>query len=167
MGTLKPFADYLTDHGLKLATAESCTSGLIASMLGDCEGCATWLECGFVTYSPKAKISLLGIRAETIERHGLTSEEVATEMAEGALARAQTDIAIANTGVAGPDSAEDGTPPGTVCLAWAFHGDAIRTYSETKHFSGDRNTVRKASALYAIERTLFYHHLWQQERMAS
>lgn len=168
MELLDDLADYLTEQGLKLATAESCTSGLIASMLGDCEGCGAWLECGFVTYSPEAKSALLGVRPETIRQHGLTSIAVAIEMAEGALKRSGTDISIANTGVAGPDAAEDGTPAGTVCLAWSCsNGTDIRSYSETRQFSGDRNTVRKSAARYAIERTLFYHRLWQQERDKS
>lgn len=170
MELLNTLADYLTERGLKLATAESCTSGLIASMLGDCEGCGAWLECGFVTYSPEAKTALLGVRPETIRQHGLTSPAVAIEMAEGALKKSGTHIAIANTGVAGPDPAEDGTQPGTVCLAWSCsngNGSAIRSYSETRQFSGDRNTVRKSAARYAIERTLFYHRLWQQESSKS
>ncbi|HWU99243.1 MAG TPA: CinA family protein [Oxalicibacterium sp.] len=168
MELLKTLADYLTERSLKLTTAESCTSGLIASMLGDCEGCGAWLECGFVTYSPEAKTALLGVHPETIRQHGLTSIAVAVEMAEGALRKSGTHIAIANTGVAGPDAAEDGTPPGTVCLAWACsNGTAMRSYSETRQFSGDRNTVRKSAARYAIERTLFYHRLWQQEHAKS
>lgn len=167
MEFLETFARYLTDRRLKLATAESCTSGLIASMLGDCEGCGTWLECGFVTYSADAKIALLGVRAETIRQHGLTSPQVAIEMVEGALKRSRTDIAISNTGVAGPDAAEDGTPAGMVCLAWSFGRDVVRTYNETRRFSGDRNTVRKSAARYAIERTLFYHRLWEQENEKS
>lgn len=165
MELLNTLANYLTECNLKLTTAESCTSGLVASMLGDCEGCGAWLECGFVTYSAEAKTALLGVRPETIQQHGLTSIEVAVEMAEGALKKSGTHIAIANTGVAGPGAAEDGTPAGTVCLAWSCsNGTAIRSYSETRQFSGDRNTVRKTAARYAIERTLFYHRLWQQEQ---
>lgn len=158
-----PFARYLTDHQLKLATAESCTAGLIASMLGDCEGSGAWLECGFVTYSAEAKHALLGVRPATMQQHGLTSKEVAAEMAEGALKNSNCSVAIASTGVAGPDAAADGTPAGTVCLAWSFDNGEVRTYTEMRQFSGDRNTVRKSAARYAIERTLFYHQLSQQE----
>lgn len=165
MEFLAPFARYLTDNRLKLATAESCTAGLIASMLGDYEGSGAWLECGFITYSPEAKHALLGVLPATIRQHGLTSVQVATEMAEGALKRSSnSDISIANTGVAGPDAAPDGTPAGTVCLAWSFRNGGMQTYTEMRRFSGDRNTVRKSAARYAIERALFYHRLSQQER---
>lgn len=115
MEFLEDFSHYLAAQKLKLATAESCTAGLIISMLGDCEGCGAWLECGFVTYSADAKSTVLGVRPETIRQHGLTSSQVATEMVEGALKRSRGNVAIANTGVAGPDAAQDGTPAGTVC----------------------------------------------------
>ena len=143
---------YLQSHSQHLVTAESCTAGLIASLLGAVNGCGDWLECGFVTYSPAAKIRLLGVKLATIEEYGLTSEEVAREMAKGALEKSGADIAIANTGVAGPDDAPDGTKAGTVCFAWGHHSEdgAIKIYSETQLFSGGRNEVRRAAARYAI-----------------
>jgi len=153
MKILPELAHYLHANSIRLATAESCTAGLIASMLGAIEGCGDWLECGFVTYSPDAKIHLLGVDPATIEQYGLSSEQVAREMAQGALKKSGANVAIANTGVAGPDDAPDGTKAGTVCFAWALQGEdgVIRTYSETKIFSGDRNAVRHAAAEFAIE----------------
>ena len=153
MNSLLEVAKYLHTNSMRLVTAESCTSGLVASMLGAIEGCGDWLECGFVTYSPEAKIRVLGVTPATITQYGLSSEEVAREMAEGALKKSGANIAIANTGVAGPDDAPDGTKAGTVCLAWSIQGvdGTIRTYSETELFNGDRNAVRHAAAKFAIE----------------
>ncbi|WP_016834540.1 CinA family protein [Herbaspirillum lusitanum] len=153
MNSFLQVANYLHANSIRLATAESCTAGLVASMLGAIDGCGDWLECGFVTYSPAAKIRVLGVNPATIERYGLSSEEVAREMAEGALKKSGANVAIANTGVAGPDDAPDGTKAGTVCFAWGLQREdgAIRIHSETKLFEGDRNAVRHAAATYAIE----------------
>lgn len=149
---------YMQENGLKLVTAESCTAGLIASILAETPGSASWLECAFVTYSPQAKMSLLGVHGETIERYNLTSEEVAREMAEGALRLSRANMAIADTGLAGPGG--DGEiPVGTVCFAWSFqHGERAVTFTETRHFGGDRNAVRQAGAEYAISRIWHYHN---------
>ena len=97
---------YLQDNKLKLVTAESCTAGMIASTLADEPGSGSWLECAFVTYSEEAKMHYIGVKPETIERYNLTSEEVAREMSEGALKTANANVAIADTGVAGPGSGE-------------------------------------------------------------
>jgi nicotinamide-nucleotide amidase len=151
-------ADYLRRHDLRLSTAESCTAGLITSLLGEIEGSGDWLECGYVTYSPEAKQSLLGIREETIERCGLTSEEVATEMAVAALQRNRANISVSTTGVAGPADAPDGTRAGTVCFAWAHAlGKAVVIYAKTEQFSGSRNEVRRRAAEYAISGLLDFH----------
>lgn len=96
---------------------------------------------------------ILGVNKETIDRCNLTSEEVAREMVLGALQISEANVAVANTGVAGPDSGEGGIPAGTVCFAWAFRmHSAPQVFSETRHFAGDRNTVRQAAAEYAILR---------------
>jgi nicotinamide-nucleotide amidase len=156
---------YLQDNQLKLVTAESCTAGMIASTLADEPGSGSWLECAFVTYSPQAKMLLLGVNAETIERHNLTSQEVAREMAEGALKASRANVAIADTGVAGPGPGEGGIPVGTICFAWSFeHQGAVRTFAETRKFDGDRNEIRKAGTDYAIARTWHYHDQLQQEQ---
>jgi nicotinamide-nucleotide amidase len=150
---------YLDEHSLKLVTAESCTAGLTASTLAEIPGCGSTLECAFVTYSADAKTSVLGVKPETIARCNLTSEDVAREMAEGALRISRANVALADTGVAGPTSGDGGIPAGTVCFAWSFeHGGMVHTFSETRKFNGDRNTVRQASADYMIGRIWHYHN---------
>ena len=150
---------YLDEHSLKLVTAESCTAGLTASTLAEIPGCGSTLECAFVTYSPNAKIGVLGVKPETIERFNLTSEEVAREMAEGALRVSRANVALADTGLAGPSNGDSDIPVGTVCFAWAFvHGDGVKTFSETRKFNGDRNEVRQAGAEYMISRIWHYHN---------
>ncbi len=161
---LKSVLDYLDENSLKLVTAESCTAGLIASTLAEVPGSAKWLECAFVTYSANAKTGVLGVRQGTIDCYGLTSEEVAREMAEGALRLTSANVALSDTGVAGPGNAGDDIPPGTVCIAWSFQtGNQSHTFSETRRFSGDRNQVREAASQYAISRVWHYHISVQQQ----
>jgi PncC family amidohydrolase len=101
----------------------------------------------------------IGVKPDTIERYNLTSEEVAREMAEGALKTANANVAISNTGVAGPGPGEGGIPAGTNCFAWSFeHEGGITTFSETRRFDGDRNAVRRAGTDYAINRIWHYHN---------
>jgi len=133
---------------LTLSTAESCTCGLMASLLGDLPGCGQVLDSGFVVYSPKAKNRLLGVSFETIERFGLTSEEVATEMAVGALNASGAMIAVANTGVADDAQEDEG---GTQCYAWALmRGERQVVVSETVRFDGDRVEIRKQAARHGL-----------------
>ncbi|MDX5409756.1 MAG: CinA family protein [Thauera sp.] len=159
MDNLTATARYMTGHDLMLVTAESCTAGLIASHLADVPGAGHLLDCAFVVYSEAAKRNCLGVRSETIEAHGLTSEAVAREMALGALRRSRANLAVANTGVA--DDGGDGTPPGTQCYAWAFSGDGqsgtATVFTETRRFDGDRSAVREASARWALERIADHH----------
>ena len=168
MNYLDEVTDYLLKNQLMLVTAESCTAGLVAATLGDCSGCANWLACGYVTYSPESKNYMLGVNLETIKQKGLTSEEVAVEMASGAIKNSHANVAIANTGVAGPENAEDGTPAGTVCFAWAFNsGSEIITYAETHRFKDDRNGVRKAAVEYGLQRIPHYHGLLNKTSISS
>lgn len=133
---------------LTLSTAESCTCGLMASLLGDLPGCGQVLDSGFVVYSPKAKNRLLGVSFETIEQFGLTSEEVATEMAVGALNASGAMIAVANTGVADDAQEDEG---GTQCYAWALmRGERQVVVSETVRFDGDRVGIRKQAARHGL-----------------
>lgn len=149
MQDLAEIVHFLSDKEMKLSTAESCTCGLMASLLGDVSGCGQVLDTGFVVYSPIAKNRLLHVSFETIETYGLTSEEVATEMAIGALNASAADIAIANTGVA-DDSEEDGC--GTQCYAYAvMQGERQVSVSETVQFEGDRVGIRKQAARYGLE----------------
>jgi len=142
--------DYLKTHSLLLSTAESCTAGQIIALLASVPGAGQLLESGYVVYSPEAKQRILHVSLETIEVYGLTSEEVAIEMAEGALKGGPANVAIATTGVAGPDPM-DGIEPGTVCFAWLFsQGDYFSAYTQTRTFPGDRLGVQLAASLYAL-----------------
>ncbi len=142
-------AGLLLRQGWFLATAESCTGGLIAASCTELAGSSNWFERGFVTYSNAAKCELLGVDAALIERHGAVSEAVAQAMAAGALARSHAQVAVAVTGVAGPSGGSADKPVGTVWLAWATPMGVI---SEEKHFEGDRATVRQATVQHALAR---------------
>ncbi|OGB25208.1 MAG: ompetence-damaged protein [Burkholderiales bacterium RIFCSPLOWO2_02_FULL_57_36] len=156
---LESVLKYLDDRQLKLTTAESCTAGLIASTIAELPGYGGLLECAFVTYSPEAKITCLGVKRETIDTYDLTSEQVAREMAEGALRISRANIALATTGLAGPSDGGSGIPVGTICFAWSFQeNDTVTTFSETRKFDGERNQVRQAGAEYAISRIWYYHN---------
>lgn len=165
MELLKRIMDYLVDNELRLATAESCTAGLIFSELARVPGSGQSIDSGLGVYSPQSKSRYLGVRYDTIERCGLTSEAVCGEMACGALENNGADVALANTGIAGPDPGDDDTPIGTVCFAWAFrHEGDHYLYCETRRFDGERNEVRLAAAHYALERLPHYHRLCLEAR---
>jgi nicotinamide-nucleotide amidase len=134
--------------GLKLATAESCTGGLIAGALTEIAGSSDVVERGFVTYSNEAKSEMLGVPPALIASHGAVSGEVAAAMAEGALARAPVALAVAVTGIAGPGGATPGKPVGLVWFALARRGDKVRT--EHHVFPGDRADVRRATVVRAL-----------------
>jgi nicotinamide-nucleotide amidase len=119
-------AQALLARQLKLATAESCTGGLIAGVCTAIAGSSAWLERGFVTYSNEAKTEMLGVDAALIAQHGAVSEPVARAMAEGALARSHAQVAVAVTGIAGPDGGSPSKPVGTVWFGWAFAPGAAR-----------------------------------------
>jgi nicotinamide-nucleotide amidase len=153
---------FLGSRGKKLATAESCTAGEIASLLASVPGSGNCLDVGFIAYSPTGKAGFLGVRQETMDEHGLTSEAVAREMAEGALRQEGccADMAVSNTGVADRASG-NGPAPGTQCFAWSFRsGDGeLASFSETRRFTGGRNEVRHAAAIYALSRIEHYFSL--------
>jgi nicotinamide-nucleotide amidase len=130
-----------------LATAESCTGGLIAAACTDLAGSSAWFERGFVTYSNAAKTELLGVPAGLIDAHGAVSEPVARAMAEGAVARSHAQVAVAVTGVAGPTGGSPEKPVGTVWLGWHVNG---HTSTECCHFPGDRAAVRQATVAHAL-----------------
>lgn len=141
----------LKASGAVLATAESCTGGWAAQVITSVAGSSAWFDRGFVTYSNAAKQELLGVRAETLARHGAVSEEAAREMARGALARGGATVAVSITGVAGPGGGTPGKPVGTVCFAWAA---GERLMSETCRFSGERESVRRQAVIRALEGVL-------------
>ena len=137
----------LLQRGWTLATAESCTGGMIAAACTDLAGSSQWFERGFVTYSNAAKTELLGVPAALIAQHGAVSEPVARAMAEGALQHSHAQVSVAVTGIAGPSGASPGKPVGTVCFAWCVAG---QLHSHTRHFAGDRAAVRAASQRHAL-----------------
>jgi nicotinamide-nucleotide amidase len=135
------------DRAVMLTAAESCTGGMIAAALTDVAGSSVMFDRGFVTYSNAAKIEMLGVRAATLEAHGAVSEEIAREMAEGALARSDAALAIAVTGIAGPGDSEH-KPEGRVCFGLAAK-EGCRT--ETVDFGArGRDEVRRATVDHAL-----------------
>lgn len=155
---LKEVAAYMSAHALMLATAESCTAGLIAAHLADVPGAGQLLDSALVAYSVEAKKRRLGVKASTIERFNLTSEEVAAEMARGALKGSQANLSIANTGVT--DDTDPDIPAGTQCFAWLFAaqgGAAEGLYTETRRFTGNRNEVREQAARHALSKIAEHH----------
>lgn len=134
--------------GVRIATAESCTGGMISAALTDVAGSSDVFDRGFVTYSNAAKRDMLGVRAATLAAHGAVSEEVAREMAEGALERSAAQIAVAVTGIAGPGGSEF-KPEGRVCFGLAIAGRA--TVTETVEFGAvGRGKVRAATVAHAL-----------------
>ena len=140
--------------GALIATAESCTGGLLARVLTETAGSSEWFERGFVTYSNEAKVDLLGVRLATLQAHGAVSEPVAREMAAGALKHSPAALSLAVTGIAGPGGAAKGKPVGTVCFGWGLSlpggGPDAFVVSEQRHFEGDRAAIRRQSAAYAL-----------------
>jgi nicotinamide-nucleotide amidase len=136
--------------GRTIATAESCTGGLIAATLAAVPGASAVLECGFVTYSNEAKADMLGVPPELIRQYGAVSKEVAIAMAEGALAHSRADVAVAITGIAGPDGGTPEKPVGLVHLAAARRGGV--TVHEEKRF-GDvgRHQIQSETVAAAFE----------------
>jgi nicotinamide-nucleotide amidase len=138
-----------------VVTAESCTGGWIAKVLTDIAGSSQWFTEGFVTYSNPSKIQRLGVPRAVLEKHGAVSEETVRAMAAGALRRSGAQIAVAVTGIAGPDGAVPGKPVGTVWLGWATRrGGAIRVHTQLKRFRGDRDSVRRKTVLVALQELL-------------
>ncbi len=150
-GLVADLATTLVQKKLWLATAESCTGGMIAAACTDLAGSSLWFERGFVTYSNDAKTDLLGVAAELIARDGAVSETVARAMVRGALAQSRAQVAVGVTGVAGPGGGSAAKPVGTVWFAWATPAGVT---SEMRRFDGDRAAVRQATVLHALERLL-------------
>jgi len=135
-------------QGRMLVTAESCTGGWIAKLCTDLAGSSAWFERGVVSYSNAAKQELLGVPAARIARFGAVSDEVAADMARGALVNSRADLAVAVTGIAGPDGGSPDKPVGTVCFGWALPDEIVET--ERHLFSGDRDAVRRATVATAL-----------------
>jgi nicotinamide-nucleotide amidase len=142
-------AEILQKKGWMMASAESCTGGLIAGACTDLSGSSNWFERGFVTYSNAAKTEMLGVDAALIEAHGAVSEAVACAMAIGALRHSHAQVSVAVTGVAGPTGGSLDKPVGTVWFGWCVPETST---SEIHHFAGDRAAVRLQTVQLALTR---------------
>ncbi|MCG8371554.1 MAG: CinA family protein [Proteobacteria bacterium] len=145
----------LADSAKAVATAESCTGGWIAKSITDIPGSSAVFGYGIVSYSNGAKESILGVNNATIAQHGAVSEAVVGEMAEGALRLSGADIAVAVSGIAGPDGGTDDKPVGTVWFAWAVRDGAdARLDTSCERFTGDRELVRELTVAHALQGVL-------------
>lgn len=142
----------LTESGKAVSTAESCTGGWVAKSITDIPGSSAVFQYGIVSYSNGAKESILGVKNETLEEHGAVSEAVVGEMADGALHLSGADIAVAVSGVAGPDGGTEDKPVGTVWFAWAVRDGAnAKVDTNCEHFTGDRDLVRELTVAHALQ----------------
>ena len=135
-----------------LALAESCTGGMVAQTVTSLAGSSAWFDRGFVTYSNQSKIDMLGVLAQTLETFGAVSEEIATEMALGALKHSQAHIAGSITGIAGPEGGTVDKPIGTVCFAWAETNKP--TTFTTKKFDGNREEIRQQATAFLMQQLI-------------
>ncbi len=138
----------LIERRERLATAESCTGGWLAEVLTSIPGSSAWFERGFVTYSNEAKSEMLGVDPRTLARFGAVSEQTVCEMAEGALRHSHAELAIAITGIAGPEGGSVDKPVGTVWIAWANPDQP--TVAALRHFEGDRRAIRAQAVQAAL-----------------
>lgn len=156
LNSLESLTALLLERHLQIATAESCTAGLVAKLLTDQAGSSQWFERGFVTYSNDAKQEMLGVSGKILAQHGAVSEQTVKAMASGALAHSRANVALAISGIAGPTGGTPDKPVGTVCFAWA--DDAGRVQPVTQHFTGDRAAIREQAAAFAIAGMLEFLH---------
>ena len=152
LALVRRVAARMLGEGRMLATAESCTGGLIAKCVTDLPGSSAWFERGWVTYTDRAKREELGVPAAVLKRHGAVSEPVARAMVRGVLRESVADVAVGVTGVAGPDGGSAEKPVGTVWIAWAWR-DGRRVWVVARHFlfAGDRDAVRRQTAAEALK----------------
>ena len=148
---LQNLAERLSSLNWMLATAESCTGGMIAARCTDLAGSSIWFDRGFVTYSNAAKSEMLGVLPELITMQGAVSEAVARAMAWGAICHSHAQVSVAVTGIAGPSGGTLEKPVGTVWLAWAVQGQIS---AQVMHFEGDRQHIRECTTLCALKGVL-------------
>jgi nicotinamide-nucleotide amidase len=142
----------MLERGIKVAVAESCTGGYLAKLLTDVPGSSRWFDSGYVTYSNESKQRQLGVSASTLTQYGAVSEQVVLEMAVGALVASQVQLAIAISGVAGPEGGTAQHPVGDVWFARTARlpDDSVGAVAVHRRFPGDRDSVRRHSAAYAL-----------------
>ena len=147
--TVKQLAQLLINNNQKMVTAESCTGGLIAKLCTDLAGSSVWFDRGFVTYSNEAKIDMLSVPKQMIDTQGAVCQQVAEQMAQGAIQNSQAEWSVAVTGIAGPTGGSEEKPVGLVWFAWSNKNE---TTSEKHIFKGDRDQVRQQTALHALQK---------------
>ncbi len=151
----KAVVNDMTAAGKAVSTAESCTGGWVAKALTDIPGSSAVFHYGVVSYSNGAKEHILGVKNDTLEQHGSVSEPVVEEMAEGVLNLSGSDIAVAVSGIAGPDGGTKEKPVGTVWFSWAIRdGGKIRNETHQAHFDGDRELIRELTVVHALQGVL-------------
>jgi len=151
---IEKVSENLHKNKMSIVTAESCTGGWLAKQITDLAGSSAIFERGFITYSNQSKQEMLGVKLETLNTHGAVSEQVAKEMAQGALLKSQADIAISITGIAGPDGGSKDKPVGTVCFAWVKKNkntESNNTKVKTHIFSGNRDSIRAQAVDNALK----------------
>lgn len=139
----------LKSKGIKITTAESCTGGGIAQAITEIAGSSDWFDRGFITYSNNSKTQMLGVNQKTLDDNGAVSSEVALEMVAGALESSEANLAVAVTGIAGPDGGTQEKPVGTVYIAWQLKGNFGAC--ARKMFIGSRKEVRKQTIVFALK----------------
>ncbi len=149
LSTVNEVAAALVRRGWVLATAESCTGGWIAKCCTDPPGSSHWFDRAYVSYSYRAKEEQLGVIRADLESHGAVSEEIAAQMALFARQRSGVDIALAATGIAGPDGGMPNKPVGLVCFAWSMRGAVLET--ESVVFEGSRDSIRRQTVYHALK----------------
>jgi nicotinamide-nucleotide amidase len=154
----------LKDAGLQMATAESCTGGWIAQTVTSVAGSSEWFDRGFVTYSNEAKREMLGVRVQTLRKHGAVSEKVVLDMALAAVKKSKASVAVSVSGIAGPAGGSDDKPVGTVWFAWAFEDQAE---ASMMCFPGDRHQVRYGAVMVALQGLIARIPLWLKNHEKS
>lgn len=147
----------LSQHGLMLVSAESCTGGWLGHVITTVPGSSTWYERGFITYSNISKQEMLGVLHGTLEQFGAVSEQTAYEMAMGAVTNSHAQIGVSITGIAGPDGGTKTKPVGTVCFAWVMKEGLARR--ETQFLAGDRESIRHQSVSIALQGVIKLLHV--------
>ena len=145
--TAKEIGGLAQQKSIVITAAESCTAGGVAYAITTIPGSSAWFEQGFVTYSNRAKQSMLGVNLETLDQFGAVSEETVEEMVDGALNHSGADLGVAISGIAGPDGGSIDKPVGTVCFAWAGVGASL---VERHYFEGERQAVRQQAITVAL-----------------
>lgn len=152
--SIQTLMQQLTGRQLRVATAESCTGGMLARRFTSFDGSSKWFECGFVTYSNDSKERLLKVQTEVLNEYGAVSKNVAEQMALGALGNSSAELAVSITGIAGPDGGSAAKPTGTVYIAVAGSNQNVKIAHHL--FDGDRQSIREQAVHAAIELLIQY-----------